>query len=111
MEESEYFLIETMADKIMRCILEDPLVERVRVEVDKPYAIKCADSTAVEVSFSRRTAGATAKGLSCSEYGSPKGNELTPARLSFNPRHGNTTKLLRRNCVIVQFPSAPIRLN
>lgn len=58
-ENSQFYLIETMADRILRSVLEDPLVQRVRVEVDKPFAVKCADSTSVEVAHDRRTASNT----------------------------------------------------
>ena len=52
-EASEYQLIEALAGNLLRIAMEDPRVTRARVEVDKPNAIKSADSTSVEVSAVR----------------------------------------------------------
>lgn len=51
-ETSEFFLVEKLADQILKSVLDTPKVLRARVEVDKPFAIKCAESTSVEVSGS-----------------------------------------------------------
>jgi D-erythro-7,8-dihydroneopterin triphosphate epimerase len=49
-EESSYELIEALAGNLLQVCFEDPRVFRARVEVDKPNAIRSADSTSVEVS-------------------------------------------------------------
>lgn len=52
-ESAEYQLIERMAAVILNMIMADERVLSAVVEIDKPVAIKSADSTAVEVSASR----------------------------------------------------------
>lgn len=52
-ETSEFFLVETLASRILDLILQNPLVERAQVEVDKPFAIKFADSTSITVAGTR----------------------------------------------------------
>lgn len=52
-ETSEFFLIETLASRILESIMENAMVLAARVELDKPFATKCADSTSVEVSARR----------------------------------------------------------
>ncbi len=48
-ENSEYYLIETLAERIAGVCLEDPLVRRATVTVDKPGALRFARSVAIEV--------------------------------------------------------------
>ena len=48
-ENSDYFLIETMAEKIAALCLEDKKIKRVTVTVDKPGALCFARSVAVEI--------------------------------------------------------------
>ena len=48
-EESEFFLIERLAEKISEVCLEDPRVKRVTVTLDKPGALRFARSVAVEI--------------------------------------------------------------
>lgn len=48
-EESEFFLIETLAEKISAVCLSDPLVMRAQVTLDKPGALRFARSVAVEI--------------------------------------------------------------
>jgi FolB domain-containing protein len=52
-ENSQYELIEALAGNLLRIIMEEPRIMRARVEVDKPNAIRSADSTSVEVSAVR----------------------------------------------------------
>lgn len=54
-EESEFFLIETLAEKISQVCLADPMVERATVTLDKPGALRFARSVAVEITRERRT--------------------------------------------------------
>lgn len=49
-EDSEYFLIERLADEIAGIALESASVQRVDVSVDKPGALRFARSVAVEIS-------------------------------------------------------------
>jgi D-erythro-7,8-dihydroneopterin triphosphate epimerase len=48
-ENSQYQLIETLAGNVLRTVMEDKRICRARVEVDKPNAVKSADSTSVEL--------------------------------------------------------------
>jgi D-erythro-7,8-dihydroneopterin triphosphate epimerase len=58
-ENSDFKLIEALAGKCLSIIMEDPKVTRARVEIDKPNAVKSADSTSVEVSATRTPVSAT----------------------------------------------------
>ena len=46
---SEFFLIETLAERTAEIALADPAVQRVDVSVDKPGALRFARSVAVEI--------------------------------------------------------------
>ena len=48
-EKSECFLIEHLAEKAAALCLEEPRVERVEVVLDKPGALRFADSVAVHI--------------------------------------------------------------
>ncbi|HMP90561.1 MAG TPA: dihydroneopterin aldolase [Kiritimatiellia bacterium] len=52
-EESEFFLIETLAERISAVCLEDPRVMKATVTLDKPGALRFARSVAVELTRSR----------------------------------------------------------
>ena len=52
-EKSQFFLVETLADEILKLVMEDPRVEKGRVEVDKPHALRFAQSVSIEVQASR----------------------------------------------------------
>ena len=52
-ESSEFFLIERLAQAVADLCLESPGVTRVAVTVDKPGALRYADSVAVEISRAR----------------------------------------------------------
>jgi D-erythro-7,8-dihydroneopterin triphosphate epimerase len=52
-EKSDYQLIETLAGHILGTVMEDQRIYRAKVEVDKPSAIKSADSTSVELEIGR----------------------------------------------------------
>jgi len=47
-ESSEYFLLEKLVDSILKVIMEDSKVLKATVEVDKPNALRFADSVSVE---------------------------------------------------------------
>jgi D-erythro-7,8-dihydroneopterin triphosphate epimerase len=53
-ERSEFKLIERMAQAVADLCLEEPLVERVDVTVDKSGALRFARSVAVEITRTRR---------------------------------------------------------
>lgn len=46
-ESSQFFLLERLAAEIRDVLLDHPLVEHVRVEVDKPGALRFSDSVSV----------------------------------------------------------------
>ncbi|GMU93037.1 MAG: hypothetical protein AMXMBFR4_20950 [Candidatus Hydrogenedentota bacterium] len=48
-EESQYFLLERLAERVAHVCLADPRVMSARVTVDKPGALRFARSVAVEV--------------------------------------------------------------
>lgn len=52
-ENSHYELIEALAGNLLKLIMEEPRIQRARIEVDKPNAIRSAESTSVEVMASR----------------------------------------------------------
>lgn len=52
-ENSQYLLIETLAGNILSAVTEDSRITRAKVEVDKPNAVKSADSTSVELEIGK----------------------------------------------------------
>ena len=52
-ELSKFFLIEKLADHILNIVLENKKVKRGTVEVDKPQALRSADSVSVSCSGDR----------------------------------------------------------
>jgi D-erythro-7,8-dihydroneopterin triphosphate epimerase len=52
-ENSKFFLVERMAEEIARLCLRDPRVERVRVSIEKPAALRFARSVGVVIRRSR----------------------------------------------------------
>ncbi len=59
-EGSRFFLLEALADAIARTALEHPAVERVRVRVGKPGALRFARTVEVQITRRRAPAGAGA---------------------------------------------------
>ncbi len=53
-ENSQFFLVEKMADEIAQICLEDRRVKRVRVQVEKPGALRFARSVGVSIKRSRK---------------------------------------------------------
>ena len=53
-EESKFFLIESVAEHVAAICLDDPKVGRVKVSVDKPGALRFARSVAVEIERNRK---------------------------------------------------------
>ncbi len=59
-ENSSFYLVERLAAEIMSFCMADPRVERARVSVEKPGAVRFARSVGVVIERSReRTTGAT----------------------------------------------------
>lgn len=52
-EESRYHLLDKLASEIVNILMEEKRIQRARVEVDKPRALRFADSVSVEVSAER----------------------------------------------------------
>ncbi|HEX9879658.1 MAG TPA: dihydroneopterin aldolase [Candidatus Binatia bacterium] len=52
-EQSQFYLLEKMAHRILQLALQDNRVARARVEVDKPGALRFADSVSVSCSAQR----------------------------------------------------------
>lgn len=52
-EKSQFSLVERLAEEIAGLCLEDPLVRRVTVTVDKPAALRFGKSVAVEITRDR----------------------------------------------------------
>ena len=46
-EKSSFYLLERLAEKILGIVMEDSRVLNARVEVDKPHALRFADSVSV----------------------------------------------------------------
>jgi dihydroneopterin aldolase/D-erythro-7,8-dihydroneopterin triphosphate epimerase len=56
-ESSEYFLVETLADKIAEICLKDARVEKVQVGLEKPGALRFARSVGVTILRDRNDIG------------------------------------------------------
>jgi FolB domain-containing protein len=52
-EGSEFFLLETLTDRLAALCLEDPRVQEARVSVEKPSALRFARSVGVEITKRR----------------------------------------------------------
>lgn len=53
MEAAKFYLLEVLADRILKIIMENPRVFRAQVEVDKPHALRLAGSVSVIASATR----------------------------------------------------------
>jgi FolB domain-containing protein len=54
-EQSQFFLVEKLAEEIAALVLEDPRVQGVRVRIEKPGAVRFARSVGVCIERQRRT--------------------------------------------------------
>lgn len=52
-EKSDFFLLEKLAQSVVDLMLENPKVTRAQVEIDKPGALRFADSVSVECEAKR----------------------------------------------------------
>lgn len=46
-EQTHFLLLEKLADFVLRIAMEDPRVLRAQVEIDKPHALRFADSVSI----------------------------------------------------------------
>ena len=53
-EQSEFLLLEKLANHILQIVMQEPLVETATIEVDKPHAIHQADSVSIRASASKK---------------------------------------------------------
>jgi D-erythro-7,8-dihydroneopterin triphosphate epimerase len=53
-EQSQFFLIESLAYHILQLCLLDPKIVAARVRVDKPHALRFAESVSIEISETRK---------------------------------------------------------
>ncbi len=51
-EGSSYFLIEKLASQLLKIVLDNPLAQTATVRVDKPFALRFADSVSIELTSS-----------------------------------------------------------
>lgn len=49
-ESSSFYLIEKLAKRILDIVLSNPLVQDAQIRVDKPLALRLADSVSIELS-------------------------------------------------------------
>ncbi len=52
-ENSNYFLVEKLASEVLKICLNSPLVESAIIEIDKPHALRFAESVSVTMSGGR----------------------------------------------------------
>jgi D-erythro-7,8-dihydroneopterin triphosphate epimerase len=52
-EKTDFKLLEKLVDYILGIVMEDPRITRANVEVDKPHALRFADSVSLSVSARR----------------------------------------------------------
>jgi FolB domain-containing protein len=49
-ENSKFFLVEKLAGEVLKICMSDAMVEKATVEIDKPHALRFADSVSVSIS-------------------------------------------------------------
>ena len=54
-EPSSFFLIEKLAKCILKIVMKDPLVEEASIRIEKPLALRFADSVSIELSEKKKT--------------------------------------------------------
>ncbi|GLP94820.1 dihydroneopterin triphosphate 2'-epimerase [Paraferrimonas sedimenticola] len=52
-EDNRFFLLEKLTQDVLDIASEHPWVERASVEIDKPHALRFADSVSLQLSFER----------------------------------------------------------
>jgi FolB domain-containing protein len=53
-ENSQFFLLERLAGRVLEIVMDEPRVQQASVEVDKPHALRFADSVSVQCQGSRK---------------------------------------------------------
>ena len=51
--ESKYYLLEKLTHEVLQLVMEDERVIRAKVEIDKPQALRFADSVSIQLEASR----------------------------------------------------------
>lgn len=46
-ENSQFFLIENLADRVLQIVMDHPLAQSAEVEIDKPLALRFSDSVSI----------------------------------------------------------------
>ncbi len=54
-ENSQFFLLEKLAQRVLEIILENPRVLYAKVEIDKPGALRFADSVSIECEAEKKS--------------------------------------------------------
>lgn len=52
-EASEFFLVEKLASQVLALVMQDDKIKSASVEIDKPHALRFAESVSVELSAKR----------------------------------------------------------
>ena len=55
-EQSSYYLLEKLTDRVLQLIMQHPRVTAATVEIDKPHALRFADSVSVKRSAVKKAA-------------------------------------------------------
>lgn len=50
---TRFNLLEALADHILNALIQDPRIEKLRIEIDKPNALRSAESVSAIISWSR----------------------------------------------------------
>ena len=53
-EVSQFFLLEKLTDFVLKLVMEDKKIDNATVRIDKPHALRFADSVSVELSAKRK---------------------------------------------------------
>jgi len=53
-EEAHFYLLETLASRVLRIVMEEEKVQKATIEVDKPHALRFTDSVSVSCSAERK---------------------------------------------------------
>lgn len=53
-EQNRFALLERMTAEILQIVMDEPRVQRAEVEVDKPHALRFADSVSITLSATRQ---------------------------------------------------------
>lgn len=54
-QEGKFMMLENLTQQVLDLVLQNPLVEWAKIEVDKPHALRFAESVSVELEGSRNS--------------------------------------------------------